>query len=152
MGTTGGSGEAIWRPRCDECGRFTGRFFDCYTSWGDANGGAGTPEPYDPTYLCRRCAGDLYDRSLARILEHGLLPSKLRPYWQSPDAWSRAVHVARGMRKHGLWTPPERHEVAREDFMARVVWCVCGWSMPLSAEPFAWLYTRDKIREHAGAA
>lgn len=53
------------RPRCGDCGAFVSYDADQYTPYGCADPEA--PEPYDPTYLCKKCSEKDYREWLKKF-------------------------------------------------------------------------------------
>ena len=57
------------RPRCADCGVYVSYDADQYTPYGCANPEA--PEPYDPSYLCKKCSKADYKNWLKHFKNGG---------------------------------------------------------------------------------
>lgn len=124
-----------WNPRCGDCGLFTSwRTFDSYIPMGCAN--PEDPEPYDPEYLCPKCATKRRSRYIQTFLEKGLPSREMRTFYSSPLCFLEAKSIVRGMRKHGFPVPIRHHTVRYEYGYMRPewegkgvrTWCACGWN------------------------
>lgn len=121
-------------PRCAECGLFTTWEADSYIVMGCANPDA--PEPYDPEYLCPKCAEKERDSFVKSFLEKGLPSYESRMFYHSPRCFHEAKAIVRGMRKHGHPVPIRHHAVRYEFGYMRPewegkgtrIWCACGWN------------------------
>lgn len=117
-----------WVPRCDHCKRFC-KVADSLTVWGGT--GYEGLDPHDPEMLCQTCADKLEASLRLGVEKHGIPLTQNRPFWQSPAAWYRVLGIMRGRRKHGLWTPPVRHEKVRTEFSGGFqVWTCCRCGRP----------------------
>lgn len=135
--------------RCVDCGRYVGWTADSYIPWGCADPEA--PEPYDPEYLCERCAHKRREKVVEQLVREGIPVPRNRPYYYTPGYWHDAASLVKALRRRGLVSLPTRHEEARYEWPwmpncdhARV-WCTCGWNSDKAPEG---VRITDAVREH----